>query len=150
MLSTFHLLTGAALAVKLPKMSIPNVFALAFVSHFVLDALPHWDFIIPPYTDTYLYAWGDMFIGWALVFWLLYATACKQKWKFVLCAGAAIVPDVINFFTINYLTGLHPWSDALMHFHIAIQWEEGVFWGLFWQFLLAFIMILIILKNKQV
>lgn len=45
MFVTSHLLTGAAIGsvVPNPLLTIP----LAFVSHFAMDALPHWPKVVP-------------------------------------------------------------------------------------------------------
>ena len=40
---TAHAITGAALASLVPDQPLVG-FAVGFISHFVLDAIPHWDY----------------------------------------------------------------------------------------------------------
>ena len=40
---TTHAVVGAAIATSMPNHPVIG-FTLAFASHFVLDAIPHWDY----------------------------------------------------------------------------------------------------------
>lgn len=71
MLSTPHLLVGAAIVgtIKQPEIALP----LAFLSHFALDMIPHWDGggPRPPYkTKMFVKVIVDYLFGLSLVYFL--------------------------------------------------------------------------------
>lgn len=114
-----HALTGAAigLAVQQPLLVVP----LAFLSHFVLDALPHFDH--PFYTFGHKHAWKfyvtDAVIaisGMAAVLFL----APHLALAVLLGAAFAVLPDAT---LIHYYTKGKP-KHWFHNFHLGIQWFE--------------------------
>ena len=112
MILTPHLLLGAAIASRIsnPFLALP----LAFLSHFLLDVLPHDDYSIENIKEKhwdkaffdFLKVFGDIAFG----FLLLYLFSGKEA---IIFAGAlaAIVPDGITLVSIifpkNKLAALH-------------------------------------------
>jgi len=109
---TPHLIFGAAIASKIsnPFLALP----LAFLSHFLLDMLPHDEYSIENVKKKrwnksffdFLKVFGDISFG----FLLLYLFSGKEA---IIFAGAfaAMAPDGITLFSIifpkNKLTALH-------------------------------------------
>jgi len=114
-----HALTGAAigLAVQHPLLVVP----LAFLSHFVLDALPHFDH--PFYTFGHKHAWkfytADAVIAIAGVTTLL-LLAPQLILPILLGAVFAVLPDAT---LLHYYTKGKP-KYWFHNFHLGIQWFE--------------------------
>jgi hypothetical protein len=129
---TTHAIVGAAIASVLaanPSLAI----AAAFASHFLLDAIPHWDYPIRSDSvnpniaaamkyDRALLAdiftiGSDAMLGMALALLLL---ARPSDFALVFCgAAAAILPDAFQFAYIRYpreplitLQRFHLWMHA--------------------------------------
>lgn len=83
---TPHLVTGAALAVRVKRPGAAIVCAIA--SHFVLDAIPH--FHIAWVEGTVLFEAIDIWLGLLLIGMI--AWRARQVWPFV-GAVAAVLPD---------------------------------------------------------
>jgi len=127
---TNHLLTGAALGKFLP---LPVAIPLAFASHFVLDALPHFGF---PNIDARMkhltmfkaVICADFLLSALLSIWLI--RAHHAKW--LLTGLVAYSPDVlwIYRFAVEEKFGkVHPTrGNRFIQFHRDIQKYERV-WG---------------------
>ncbi len=135
MLSTPHIVTGIAIATKTtnPILAIP----LAFMSHFILDMVPHWN----PHLNTEMRTYGkittrsktiiiiDTVVGTGIV--LAAALTAKSPDAALLsfaCASAAILPDAMEapYFFFHWKT------DFIMkwiRFQKAMQSDANVFWG---------------------
>jgi hypothetical protein len=119
MTGTNHMLTGTAiaLAVKQPLLAAP----LAFVSHFVLDAIPH----APPYNFEYgntrfsKAMVADATAGIALTIAVMIMVPHLAP---VVAVGAffAILPDL----TWAYFYGLNRRNSWFYKLHTVIQWFE--------------------------
>lgn len=121
---TNHALTGAIIALLVPQPALAIV--LAVVSHFVLDAVPHFGGV------SWYEKWGKPMMCLALAdatflcmslawLWVVFPA---QYWLVVACAIAATVPD--------WLWGLYYLNigakSMYFRFHLAIQrWERP--WG---------------------
>jgi hypothetical protein len=149
-----HALTGAliGLSVANPWLAIP----LAFVSHFVCDAVPHYD---PPERDTMqLYkSWrfvrDFLVIGAALCALLVLILALTRPHYWIVaavCAFLATSPDLawIPWFLRTRRTGDASFPKGWFFWlHAKVQWKTGpkllwveivwfaVFSGLVWQYL---------------
>jgi hypothetical protein len=134
--ATNHAMTGAAimLLVGRPAIALP----LAFISHFILDALPHFgskaSSVLERNRDTLFrvtVAADTCFTVVALVL-VPYLLHHVVAWWLVLgCMLAAYLPDTIwipKFFN-ELKTGLQAQHGWFARFHQWIQWGERP-WGL--------------------
>lgn len=133
-----HEITGAliAVAIKEPWLAVP----LAFISHFVMDALPHWwiqvedgdvkarnaklMYKIVTRTDFILSAAAIVILPWIL-------RGAVSWWVVLLCVIAATIPDyywVYTFFRYD-LKGVYVQKKGLVKFHKQIQKLERT-WAL--------------------
>lgn len=111
------MLIGAAIASRVdPVLGLP----LAFVSHFALDAIPHYDGLYPkrPYRVLpLLQLTVDFFLG---IFILSKLTAGQANQTYlVLAALSAILPDIQYGLHENY--GLGKIFKGMMQLHENIQ-----------------------------
>ncbi|HEY4160679.1 MAG TPA: hypothetical protein VGM08_01320 [Candidatus Saccharimonadales bacterium] len=132
MTATNHLLTGAILGKFLP---LPVAIPLAFASHFILDALPHFGF---PSIDIRIKHLGllktvicaDIFLSVLLSVWLIHAR--HAAW--FLTGLVAYSPDVfwIYRFTVEEKFGkVHPTKgNRFVQLHRNIQKYERIWGGL--------------------
>ena len=132
---TNHLLTGAALAKVLP---LPIAIPLAFISHFVLDSLPHFGLkdmgsienrrkhkkLLVSVVSI------DVILGILFIAWLIESN--HIKWLIV--ALVAYSPDLIWIyrFTVEEKFGrlAQTKGNRFIQFHVGIQKYERI-WGLF-------------------
>jgi hypothetical protein len=142
-----HLLVGAAIAtvVKQPLLALP----LAFASHFVLDALPHFGYnnggykALLKHRMTFVMLLLDI-VGVTLIA-LTFGLSQAMVW-----AGAilALSPDLE--WPYRYLLferkGKTPPETALTRFHERVQWCERP-WG-FWIEIVFFIVVLTLVSVK--
>lgn len=140
MTATSHSLTGAviALALKNPFLAIP----VAFLSHFALDVIPHYN---PPgvkgfnmwskkFKDKYfrLIFPTDMIL-FALVLTVIPLTlnAKVSGWIIFLCAAAAASPDFASGYQLLLeKAGGKAKESKFDYFHIGLQGLEKP-WGIF-------------------
>lgn len=127
MLSTPHLLVGGAIVTIIPNplISLP----LAFLSHFLFDYIPHWDFKIYLRPKPLLAASIDYLLGLSI----LYITSIDSvDLAFIVFGGLlATLPDfimasvrVLNMQFLNF------WPLSILNnFHHEIQNRVNVFWG---------------------
>lgn len=130
MLATNHALTGAVIGSLLP---LPLGVPAAFVSHFVLDALPHYGIEHIKRNESKIYrliVFSDIAV--ALVGSL--GLALLGHWHMNLCAWIAWSPDLA--WVVYYLrhkslriAASHP----LLRLHQKIQWAERP-WGIALEF----------------
>lgn len=127
MLATNHALSGALIGAVLP---LPIAIPVAFASHFVLDALPHYG-ILPEHRNTStrykLIVFSDTFIALSIAA----VAAVLQKWNMEITGWVAYSPDalwVAWYFAHGRDLHLKP-NNAFMRFHISIQRYERE-WGI--------------------
>jgi hypothetical protein len=154
--ATNHALTGAviALAVDKPLLAIP----LALLSHFALDALPHWDYAINRSLPTDKRFFDKKFntllgIDLLIAFIAMVIIGINfpdQKWLIWSCMATAAAPDAMWAYYRGYLPKfkhIKPKLNWIARFHQNIQWSQtaaGFFVEIAW-----FIgLYLIILKLK--
>lgn len=134
---TNHMMTGAFIAVAVPRPAL--AIPLALVSHFALDILPHYgygdipreqrdkqnNFILKQTIDTYC-ALG--------LIWLVPYLLRNHQTPIVtvVCMLVAFVPDAI--WSVHYVlaqrTGKYRELNRFNRFHKAIQWCERS-WGIY-------------------
>ena len=162
MTATNHAITGAviALAIKKPELAIP----LAFLSHFVIDAIPHYNpphiharqghnaettwerkFADPAFVGIFF---GDMIL--LLIFLaicLVLGTADVSRWTIVFSALAAISPDFVGGRVLIYkyigIKRKNPNKKSLFtRFHNWIQWMDrpsGIIIEFAWFFIMVWL-----------
>lgn len=143
MTATNHALTGAMVAtvIKQPFLALP----LAFISHFICDALPHFgiDF---KFGSRAMYTWltvdGLAALAAALFLVLL---GVNQPVFLALAGFVAMSPDLAwLYYGINGKLGQPAQMDPVSRFHATIQWCSNVP-GILVEFVWAVAMLAIIL-----
>lgn len=121
-----HALTGAlvASAIKQPALALP----LAFLSHFVIDALPHWNYRIGNLKKRHMAMAIDL-IASLLLLVILSQTVNADAW--VVFAGGilGILPDTmwLPYFLTGKPSAINKPKNPLhqfRRFHFWIQWSE--------------------------
>src|SRR3989338_6697167 len=136
MLFTPHLLFGAAV-VSLP-IFLPAGFLLAFLSHYFLDAVPHWDYSTNNIKKRFwrktprdfFYILTDFTLGCTFLILL----ASQKLFAFV-GGMTAVIPDILTLCAIL----LPAFTPLQSHWkaHDSIHWFRGkkipMFWKIFSQ-----------------
>jgi hypothetical protein len=126
MTATNHALTGALIGISVGH---PVALVLAFVSHFVLDALPHYGTGLPPEIlyktkafRNYLFAEAALCFGVVLLLFF----ARPEFWLLaVFCAFVAAAPDLLSINHFRITRGGKVWKPNLYsRFASGIQWFE--------------------------
>lgn len=136
MTATNHALTGAviALAVHQPAIAIP----LAFLSHFVLDAFPHFgiyeeDVLKRNKHPLFRGVVGvDTIVAFGVIIGAPFITHIHTAWGTILaCMLAAILPDSVWIWRYikEIRTQIRKPHNWFTNFHQKIQWSETP-WGL--------------------
>jgi hypothetical protein len=133
-----HALTGAAVAAAInkPILALPA----ALLSHFVIDAVPHWNYKLKPHiARRQLVMLADLALSLGLLLFLA-ITVDANPWLIIAGGLLGILPDTmwLRFF----ITGRPSISgnpkrliNRLRQFHHWIQWSEtarGFFVELLW------------------
>ncbi len=132
---TTHAVTGAAFAVLVPTHPV-GAFALGFASHFLLDAIPHWDYPLASveedkenvlnndiklnrdFLHDLVKIGADAVLGLALAL-LAFAFFLHIPFLAVLCGAiGAMTPDALQFV---YMKWRHEPLITLQRFHMWIQ-----------------------------
>ncbi len=147
MTTSNHMLAGTliALTVKEPVLVIP----LAFLSHFVLDALPHHGYDRGGYGAALKHNTTYVMEVLGLFGLLLLITSGVFGWNLALLAALlAVLPDVEWPYRYIFFErkGLVPPSTFLTNFHSKIQWCERK-WGIFPEILFFSIGFLLLLTQ---
>jgi len=129
-----HAVVGGAVASLFPNHPV-TAFIAGFMSHFILDAIPHWDYkILSAYAnpdaavlkvkaDKYflldLVRIGlDALLGLAIVF-IVWQPVISTQWKILLLGAiGAMLPDFLQFV---YLRFSHQPMVALQKFHVSLM-----------------------------
>lgn len=127
MIGLNHALTGAlvAVAVDQPIVSLPA----AFLSHFVIDSLPHWNYQIPGRKKLRPIVIGVDMILSTIGIALIAVFVDADFWLFFLGGLLGILPDTM---WLPYILTGKPTpknKNNLLHvirrFHFKIQWSES-------------------------
>lgn len=148
MTTTNHAITGAFIAtiIKQPLLAIP----LAFLSHFVCDALPHFDVKLTFGSKRmYYYLAGDgVFAILAAVF--LLSRGVQNPLLLAVCGFAAMSPDLAWLY-YGLKEGRHDnkaTHGPISRFHSKIQWSATT-WGIIPELVWATVFLSLILKLQQ-
>jgi len=131
MTATNHMLTGAVVAISIqqPWLVVP----LAFISHFVLDSLPHFginesDASIRNKDLRFLYILAmDVVLAIAFLIYVPLVLHHAVAWWVVLVGMlAAWIPDAVwvRHFMHHLRGNVHHKKSRLSRFHQRIQWFE--------------------------
>lgn len=136
MILSSHALVGAALASLMPAHPV-TAFAVGFVSHFALDAIPHADYPIrsrsvdpdigaPMALDAAL-VWDVLTIGFDGLFGLLAAVFLFSSpinyWAILLGAIGAMLPDPLQFVYAHFP---HEPLRTLQRFHRWVHTDRPI------------------------
>lgn len=139
-----HVLLGAVIGAAIPSL-IP-VILLAIISHFILDAIPHWDgdFDIKAFARTgkasisrltFIIRAVDFIIAIALI--VFFYTTTHQT---IILAGAiaSLLPDLVK---IGYYTPLKnaKFFQAYLRFHGNLQKETSFVIGILTQIIMIIV-----------
>lgn len=146
MLSTPHLLVGAALAKTIPNPAIS--LPAAFASHFILDAVPHWDGSPKaPFGKLFYFLVSiDYIFGLSLVWW--FSKDSPEQTLILLGAVTATSPD---FLLGSYKNFKLPWNKwgwyvRFNEFHRGIQNNLKIAGGLATSLVAVLIAIFMLVK----
>lgn len=143
---TNHALAGGILAVALKQPML--VFPLAFASHFVLDALPHFGFARQGYGEAlkHKYIYVEQAINLVLLVFVLVLFS-GHGWLPYLAAFVAISPDLMWPYRYFFFErkGKTPPGGPITRFHRWIQWCERP-WGIVVEYFATVSFILLFLK----
>lgn len=126
MVAINHALTGAfaAVAIGRPALALPA----AFLSHFVIDSLPHWNYQIPYGPKLRQTIIGFDLIASTLILLFLGLALDIDFWLFLLGGLLGMLPDVM---WLPYIISGRPSprdKDTPLHilrrFHVKVQWSE--------------------------
>jgi hypothetical protein len=125
MIITPHILVGAAIGAQASNVWV--VFCFGVISHYLLDILPHWD-----YLDDLRITKLKYFIKMVLDLVLGLIIVGIIVWNFPnkivigIGIGAALLPDLIQFLYMNFK---FRWLRPFAQFHYKIHFWQGLsFW----------------------
>jgi hypothetical protein len=131
-----HILIGAVIALNINFL--PLGLILAFLSHYILDALPHWDYSIKNIKERnwryslvdFLKVFLDMFFGFLLIFLL------SKNFILAFIGGfLGILQDGFNFLTIVFPKKSPSILFSVVNFSKRIHFPENkknpLFLGIF-------------------
>lgn len=130
-----HAATGAlvAVAVKQPALALP----LAFLAHFAVDAVPHWNYGVRGRLRRVIMS-IDL-LGSASLLVVLALILTTPAWLVIACGFLCILPDA--FWLPEILYGkppvIHKYTliGSVREFHRKIQWSEtsrGLIFEVLW------------------
>jgi hypothetical protein len=116
-----HAATGIAIAltIRKPEFALP----LAFLSHFVLDSIPHSVVSLEKKNLFKLYIIGEALAMVTLTTLCMFAFS--DQWLLIgACALLAFLPDMFWPFFYNGMLRDKPFFKKFFAFHQGIQWSE--------------------------
>ena len=140
MLSTVHILTGAAIS---SVSSDPyTVLFGSILMHYLLDMIPHADPKFEKNRKFFVVASLDLLAGLAAAFWLLGNNLGLLS---LLAIFFSILPDIV---TIAGILGKVDFLQAYIKWHKNIQNQRSGWMGLISQFVVIVIMVVILMTNR--
>ncbi|MFH0906810.1 MAG: hypothetical protein ABIC36_03325 [bacterium] len=123
-----HMLAGAVVGAR--SRNIATAFIFSIIVHFLIDALPHWDYLSKIDISSSIHIlkiFIDFVLGCVLVWFL-----CRSHPRrlFILIAiFAALLPDCLEIiyynFNVEWLGGLS-WFHNLMHYSKDLPFKTGI------------------------
>ena len=128
MLGATHMLAGAAFYRQMENRVL--AYGLAFGSHFLLDAVPHYELS---------YNWNRILVVGAGLFLVVLA---RQDWRILLAAFLALLPDLIWEYGLSG-------SFAQIHNSLHTPWNGPFYLFFFESLLLALFLGLILAPRRE-
>jgi len=123
-----HLLIGAAIGAKV--QSLPAVFILSIISHFLADKLPHWEYLDKELTEfkskkEWFAFFTKVILDFGLgIFIIFYFFWQSPLWPAVaIGALASVLPDFLIF--LNYLFPKTKILESYRKFHHQSHLKKG-------------------------
>lgn len=133
MIGLNHGMTGAviALSIKNPWLAVP----ISFISHFLQDLVPHWDYGVRRTSSSEVNFFNRRFnltlvadfLSAVLVMFVLALVFPAQKWLIWGCMIAAASPDLMWAYYRLYkehLKNENPYYPFLAKWHNKMQWSQ--------------------------
>ena len=135
---TTHAVVGATIASTMPSHPVLG-FALAFTSHFLLDAIPHWDYSLNSHVKDdsnhlndnmqinknfffdLIKIGIDMLLGFLLVLFIFALHGSQLTWIPLIGLVGGVLPDLLQFIYMKYH---HEPLTSLQRFHHWIHAKE--------------------------
>ena len=140
MVITPHMLVGAAIGVY--SKNIETAFLFGLISHYLIDFLPHWEYLTQPKISKVsdaLKIFLDFFIGLAAVSFLVWNSHAKIIIAFAIFGS--LLPDGLYFLSKIY-DGV---GSKILKIHFDFHYKLHYFKNLsFWQGLPATLVVIII------
>ena len=132
MLIAPHAALGAAIGVivKEPLIVVPAAIA----SHFVLDAIPHWQETLAPYSltkRTFIRTPIDIILAVLIV--VLISQNATNTWQVLIGAFAGLAPDIDSLLLLKPKLLKAPISKDYWNWHCSVQNETKSIYGLITQ-----------------
>lgn len=148
MILAIHLLTGAAIVLKIKFL--PLALLLAFLSHYLLDSLPHWEYSIENIKERkwknsfreFLKIALDLSLGVFLVFLF------SEKFSLALLGGlTATLADSFTFLSLIFSHRLLEIGEVFhQKFHFPKNKKISPLWGILAQIIIIFLAILFLVQ----
>ena len=137
MVITPHMLVAAAVGVQSPNVWAAFIFGL--ISHFLLDMLPHWDYLerikISRIVDLVKIG-TDFILGTIIV--LFFVWTFPQKLLIIFAIIGALLPDILVFLYNSFKI---KWLKPFLQFHHKVQYWKGLS---FWQGFPATLIVIVV------
>ncbi|HCJ52658.1 MAG: hypothetical protein A2898_04320 [Candidatus Kerfeldbacteria bacterium RIFCSPLOWO2_01_FULL_48_11] len=130
MLLLAHIVAGSSIGVLAKNGG--EAFALGMISHFVMDTLPHWNYILRvPITLKKIVAYSPDVLTPLIVFWCFVTAFPEQSGIITLATLGAVFPDIISMIALVSKTlRATVVIRVFQKFHSSIQWEIGILPGM--------------------
>jgi hypothetical protein len=129
MFLTIHAASGALIGLNTPHPFL--AFVLSFISHFVLDLVPHGDETIGEnlkkgtLTIKHLgIATSDIFLTILTTLFIIFLNSSSNPISVALGIIGGLLPDLIQML---YLYSRHPWFKNFSDLHQALHYSQGQF-----------------------
>ena len=127
---TTHSIIAAALTKPLMRAHPLLILGAAICSHYLADAVPHWDYrlsVLKEDVEKHGLDWSlktrwkdlakisfDFFLGAAIVFWLVHPTTTQELWWATLSVIGGTLPDFLQGVNLSFIR--HP-IEPIQKFH---------------------------------
>ncbi|MFH1236669.1 MAG: hypothetical protein V1685_07130 [Parcubacteria group bacterium] len=130
MLLLVHIVAGSSIGVL--SKNGGEAFALGMLSHFIMDALPHWNYILRvPITLKKIVAYSPDVLTPLIVFWCFVTAFPEQSGIITLAALGTVLPDMVSMVALGSKTlRATVVIRVFQKFHGLLQWEIGIMPGM--------------------